>query len=931
MAVLELLAGTARALLVASHIGEWLVLGLGLALADLAGLIGRAVTQLGLLVVLQALAQGNPRTHRGTGDGLTGLVGHQTDLLGRALDLQIEQVAHDLFLEGIHHRGEHLATLTLVLHQRVALRHGTQTDSLAQVVHLVEVFPPLAVQDGEQHLTLQLTHGVLAQSLFPTVVGTLGVVGEGLDELVGVIAVMELGFRQFHGVHLPHLVPQGVKVPVLGVALGVLAYAGLDDAIGRGTQLGLDVGPLEHLAAVGVDDVTLTVHDVVILEDVLSHLEVLRLDLLLGALDLASEPLGLQGNVVGDVEGHHGTVQHLGLEQAHELVLHRQVESRLPRVALTAGSATKLVVDAPRLVTLRAHDVEPTQFGDLLVLGLGLFLVLRQRALPRLLVGLLVLDGIQAPLTQVQLGEELRVATEDDVGTTTGHVRRHGDRPESSSLGDDGSLGLVMLGVEHLVRYASAFEGLGEHFGLGDRGGTDEHRLPGLVTFHDVGDDGVELGLLGAVDEVLLVLADHGPVCRDRDDAQAVDLLELGLLGLGGTRHAGELVVHAEVVLQGDRRQGLVLVLDLDVLLGLQGLVQTFVVPASCQGAARVLVDDEDLAVHDDVVLVAVEEFLGLDGVVEVADEWGVDRLVEVLDAQSVLHHADSVAEDGDGALLLVDLVVLVATQRGGDTRELGVPLLVLLGGTGDDERGTGLVDEDRVDLVDDGVVVATLHAVVQAGGHVVAQVVETELVVRTVDDVCLVGLLAFGRAHLGEDGRHVESEEVVDASHLLRLHLGEVVVDGDDVDALARQTVEVGRQQTDEGLALTGLHLGDVALVQGGTTHDLDVEVTFVEHPLGGLAHRCVRLGKQMVEVLAVVEALLEVSGLATQLVITHGDVVVLDAVDLANDPVEATDDLAFSGVQCAVQQFHDGCPNSKTCSRCTTCTSAILGALLT
>ena len=150
-------------------------------------------------------------------------------------------------------------------------------------------------------------------------------------------------------------------------------------------------------------------------------------------------------------------------------------------------------------------------------------------------------------------------------------------------------------------------------------------------------------------------------------------------------------------------------------------------------------------------------------------------------------------------------------------------------------------------------------------------------------------------------------------------------------MDALARQTVEVGRQQTDEGLALTGLHLGDVALVQGGTTHDLDVEVTFVEHPLGGLAHRCVRLGKQMVEVLAVVEALLEVSGLATQLVITHGDVVVLDAVDLANDPVEATDDLAFSGVQCAVQQFHDGCPNSKTCSRCTTCTSAILGALLT
>jgi hypothetical protein len=38
-----------------------------------------------------------------------------------------------------------------------------------------------------------------------------------------------------------------------------------------------------------------------------------------------------------------------------------------------------------------------------------------------------------------------------------------------------------------------------------------------------------------------------------------------------------------------------------------------------------VLVDDEDLAVHDDVVLVALEELLGLDRVVEVADERGVD------------------------------------------------------------------------------------------------------------------------------------------------------------------------------------------------------------------------------------------------------------------------------------------------------------------
>ena len=66
--------------------------------------------------------------------------------------------------------------------------------------------------------------------------------------------------------------------------------------------------------------------------------------------------------------------------------------------------------------------------------------------------------------------------------------------------------------------------------------------------------------------------------------------------------------------------------------------------------------------------------------------------------------------------------------------------LVVELGRVGDpardDERGAGLVDEDRVDLVDDAVVVAALDLFGPAHGHVVAEVVEAELVVRAVGDV---------------------------------------------------------------------------------------------------------------------------------------------------------------------------------------------------
>ena len=84
---------------------------------------------------------------------------------------------------------------------------------------------------------------------------------------------------------------------------------------------------------------------------------------------------------------------------------------------------------------------------------------------------------------------------------------------------------------------------------------------------------------------------------RHLDDAKAVDLVELALFGLGGSGHAADLVVHAEVVLEGDRGEGLVLLLDLHPLLGLDRLMEALRVAAAFEDAPGELVDDLDLAV----------------------------------------------------------------------------------------------------------------------------------------------------------------------------------------------------------------------------------------------------------------------------------------------------------------------------------------------
>ena len=74
--------------------------------------------------------------------------------------------------------------------------------------------------------------------------------------------------------------------------------------------------------------------------------------------------------------------------------------------------------------------------------------------------------------------------------------------------------------------------------------------------------------------------------------------------------------------------------------------------------------------------------------------------------------------------------------------------------------------------------------------------------------------------------------EQPVDLAHPLGVARREVVVDGDEVHALAAERVEVDRQRRHEGLAFAGLHLGDPAEVQRRPAHQLHVVVPLADHP---------------------------------------------------------------------------------------------------
>ena len=251
------------------------------------------------------------------------------------------------------------------------------------------------------------------------------------------------------------------------------------------------------------------------------------------------------------------------------------------------------------------------------------------------------------------------------------------------------------------------------------------------------------------------------------------------------------------------------------MLLGLERLVQALGVAPSRHHAAGELVDDDHLAVPDDVVLVALEQPVGAERLLDVVDDGDVLDVVERVALEQAGLGEDALEllvaglGEGGGALLLVDLVVVLVELR--DERVDGVVELgAVVERAGDDQRRARLVDQDRVDLVDDGVVVPALDHGAELVLHVVAQIVEAVLVVGAVGDVAGIGLAALVVVEAVDDDADRHAEELVDLAHPLGVAAGEVVVDGDDVDALAGERVEIDGKRGDERLAFAGLHLGD-------------------------------------------------------------------------------------------------------------------------
>ncbi len=98
------------------------------------------------------------------------------------------------------------------------------------------------------------------------------------------------------------------------------------------------------------------------------------------------------------------------------------------------------------------------------------------------------------------------------------------------------------------------------------------------MAFHDIFNHGRKFAAFSTVYDIGFIVSDHGHVGRNGQNIHAINLAEFFFLGFGGTSHTGQFLIHAEIILKGDRSQGLGFFFDFNPFLGLYGLMQAVTV-----------------------------------------------------------------------------------------------------------------------------------------------------------------------------------------------------------------------------------------------------------------------------------------------------------------------------------------------------------------
>ena len=114
-------------------------------------------------------------------------------------------------------------------------------------------------------------------------------------------------------------------------------------------------------------------------------------------------------------------------------------------------------------------------------------------------------------------------------------------------------------------------------------------------------------------------------------------------------------------------------------------------------------------------------------------------------------------------------------------------------------------------------------------GHSVVAQIIETELAIRSVSNVAGVLLPAHIRFLIVLNATNSEPKKIVERTHPFGIAACQIIVHRDQMRAASSQGIQIERQRRDQSFAFARRHFRDPAAMQNHPADQLHVEVHHV------------------------------------------------------------------------------------------------------
>ena len=213
---------------------------------------------------------------------------------------------------------------------------------------------------------------------------------------------------------------------------------------------------IENLATHRINDLTVTVNDVIVLDNVLAAIEVEAFDAFLCGFERLANHTVANWHIVINTETLHNHRNAIALEDAHKIVFTRYEELSRTWVSLTTTTTTKLIIDTTRIMTCSTNHDETAEFDDALA--------------------------------------------EFNIGTTTSHVGSESNCTLFASFSNNRSLALVVLCVQNLKWDIFFLEVSGNALVVCNRIRTDKHWLTAIMIFVNLSCNRLELSSFGTKD-----------------------------------------------------------------------------------------------------------------------------------------------------------------------------------------------------------------------------------------------------------------------------------------------------------------------------------------------------------------------------------------------------------------------------------------------